>query len=135
MDSMDFLNLAPEPTLNETQVHHVCALIEEITHKLGWHVALTGGSLYKRYPRKDIDIIFYQGSVGEVATREVLIETLCNFQLDLVDQPFSTEPHYAIKGKVKYRGYHYNVDLFFMETSLINAEYEYNTFNSDDLAI
>jgi hypothetical protein len=40
--------------------------IEEIAPKYGYHVALTGGCLYKDGPRKDVDLLIYpiDGAVG-----------------------------------------------------------------------
>lgn len=37
----------------------LCAFIERFSPEYGAHVALTGGTLYKRGPRKDCDILFY----------------------------------------------------------------------------
>lgn len=38
----------------------LCRLIENIAPRFGCHVALTGGTLYKDGPRKDLDILFYR---------------------------------------------------------------------------
>jgi hypothetical protein len=38
----------------------LCRQIESICPQFGCHVALTGGTLYKDGPRKDIDILFYR---------------------------------------------------------------------------
>jgi hypothetical protein len=38
----------------------LCAEIEKLCPKWGFHVALTGGVLYKEGDRKDIDILFYR---------------------------------------------------------------------------
>lgn len=38
----------------------LCKALEEIAPKFGAHVALTGGTLYKEGPRKDVDILFYR---------------------------------------------------------------------------
>lgn len=37
----------------------LCIKLESIAPKYGYHVALTGGCLYKDGPRKDLDIVFY----------------------------------------------------------------------------
>ncbi len=37
----------------------LCREIEQFSPFHGFHVALTGGTLYKHGPRKDLDIIFY----------------------------------------------------------------------------
>ena len=39
---------------------NVCTFVEQIAPQYGAHVALTGGSLYKAGPRKDLDILFYR---------------------------------------------------------------------------
>lgn len=38
----------------------LCRSIEAICPQYGCHVALTGGTLYKDGPRKDLDILFYR---------------------------------------------------------------------------
>lgn len=38
----------------------LCVQLEPIAEKCGGHVALTGGALYKRGLRKDVDIIVYR---------------------------------------------------------------------------
>ena len=38
----------------------LCRKIEKICPKYGCHIALTGGTLYKDGPRKDLDILFYR---------------------------------------------------------------------------
>ena len=38
----------------------LCQQIERICPEFGCHVALTGGTLYKNGPRKDLDILFYR---------------------------------------------------------------------------
>lgn len=38
----------------------LCSALEDIAPKYGAHVALTGGTLYKTGPRKDVDILFYR---------------------------------------------------------------------------
>lgn len=38
----------------------LCRYIEFICPQFGCHVALTGGTLYKDGPRKDLDILFYR---------------------------------------------------------------------------
>lgn len=47
----------------------VCRLLEPPASKLGFHVALTGGVLYKAGVRKDIDVLFYgHNAPGEERT-------------------------------------------------------------------
>lgn len=38
----------------------LCKAIEAVCPAFGCHVALTGGTLYKDGPRKDLDILFYR---------------------------------------------------------------------------
>src|SRR3546814_9718836 len=38
----------------------LCRKIEKIAPEYGAHVALTGGTLYKDGPRKDVDLLFYR---------------------------------------------------------------------------
>jgi len=40
-----------------------CVSIESIIEPLGFHVALTGGTLYKAGVRKDMDLFIYQNTV------------------------------------------------------------------------
>lgn len=42
------------------EAREVCILLEAITPSFGYHVALTGGVLYKDGERKDLDILFYR---------------------------------------------------------------------------
>lgn len=54
----------------------VCSTIENEVHKIGWHVALTGGSLYKEGTRKDIDMILYQDNNVEYHDKLDVLDTL-----------------------------------------------------------
>lgn len=55
-----------------------CILLEEFAPKAQMHVALTGGSLYKKGNRKDCDVLFYsvRQSSGINETRQELIDIL-----------------------------------------------------------
>lgn len=44
----------------QEQAIELCRAIEEICPRYGCHVALTGGTLYRDGPRKDVDILFYR---------------------------------------------------------------------------
>jgi hypothetical protein len=46
-----------------------CTEIEAIVPKLGYHVALTGGCLYKSGPRLDCDLVFYRIRSGTTIAR------------------------------------------------------------------
>lgn len=45
---------------NHDDAVKICELLEAISPHFGAHVALTGGCLYKKGERKDIDILFYR---------------------------------------------------------------------------
>jgi hypothetical protein len=47
-------------TWNVSQAIELCRRIEDIAPEFGCHVALTGGTLYKKGERKDLDILFYR---------------------------------------------------------------------------
>lgn len=47
----------------------ICKMVEPVCAKHGFHVALTGGTLYGEGGRKDIDIVFYR--IREVAQPDV----------------------------------------------------------------
>lgn len=44
----------------QNEAVQLCRLIEGISPEFGAHVALTGGTLYKKGVRKDMDILFYR---------------------------------------------------------------------------
>lgn len=71
----------------QEQAISLCVAIEAIAPKFGYHVALTGGCLYKAGERKDLDLIFYKnrtsvhGSwlrIGGDTARAGLIQKLCD---------------------------------------------------------
>ena len=45
---------------NTIEAIDLCRRIETVCPLAGCHVALTGGTLYKEGPRKDLDILFYR---------------------------------------------------------------------------
>jgi hypothetical protein len=47
-------------SITQAEAIQLCAMIEQHAPKFGCHVALTGGTLYKMGPRKDVDILFYR---------------------------------------------------------------------------
>lgn len=60
----------------------LCARIERIAPLASCHVALTGGTLYKKGERKDIDIVFYrirQASAIEADELIRLLQEECGF--------------------------------------------------------
>lgn len=50
----------PAPKWSHEEAVELCRKIEKISPEFGYHVALTGGTLYKDGPRKDCDILFYR---------------------------------------------------------------------------
>ena len=44
----------------QAEAIELCRLVEAVCPMFGCHVALTGGTLYKDGPRKDLDILFYR---------------------------------------------------------------------------
>lgn len=61
-DFENFLDdlLKPTPMWTLQEAVDLCKKIEAICPEFGCHVALTGGSLYKEGPRKDLDLLFYR---------------------------------------------------------------------------
>lgn len=61
-------------SMQEVELVHgvsVCKLLEPIAARCGFHVALTGGTLYKQGARKDIDVILYTHNGGELDERQL----------------------------------------------------------------
>ena len=44
----------------QAEAIELCRLFESIVPRYGFHVALTGGCLYKDGPRKDADVVIYR---------------------------------------------------------------------------
>ena len=64
----------------------VCKIIEGVCVSAGFHVALTGGTLYGEQGRKDIDIVFYRirgnpAKISTSATLSGLLERECDMKL------------------------------------------------------
>lgn len=56
-------------------------LVEDVIPQYGYHVALTGGLLYKDGPRKDCDLVLYRDGNERYELRNMLdkLETILNF--------------------------------------------------------
>jgi hypothetical protein len=54
----------------------LCTRIEAVAPNFGCHVGLTGGCLYKRGPRKDLDVVVYRIRQVREVQREALFEML-----------------------------------------------------------
>ena len=84
----------------------LCRMIEEFCPQFGFHVALTGGCLYKDGDRKDIDILFY--SVRQTdADRDGLTAAMITHGVKLIRA-------YGWMTKMKWRGA--VIDVFFPDT-------------------
>lgn len=57
---MNFDTATEISTWTHDEAVELCRKIEVIAPEHGAHVALTGGTLYKYGPRKDLDILFYR---------------------------------------------------------------------------
>lgn len=60
----------PPKFWHQTTALSVCEFVENFAPEFGYHVALTGGCLYKDGPRKDLDLVFYR--VRQVKTPDSL---------------------------------------------------------------
>lgn len=81
--------------------------IEEICPAFGFHVALTGGVLYKEGERKDLDILFYRIRQTEMPDYPGLIGALCKIGVKVREYcgPWLTKAEYEGRG----------IDMFFPE--------------------
>ena len=87
----------------------LCVIIEALSPKFHYHVALTGGLLYKTGRRKDCDLLFYSVRQQEDVSPESLIEHLC----DAVDG-LEFVAWFGWLAKVEYFGK--SIDVFFPES-------------------
>jgi hypothetical protein len=71
----DLIETAPAPWA-QSEAIDLCRRIEEIAPTCGAHVALTGGTLYKDGPRKDVDILFYRIRQVKEINRAKLLRAL-----------------------------------------------------------
>ena len=86
------------PIWTQIEALKLCKEIEVFAPLYGFHVALTGGLLYKSGPRKDADILFYH--VGKVAPMDVdgLIFELEKIGFHAVNRrPFHCKASYKCK--------------------------------------
>ncbi len=60
----------------------LCEKVESICPKFGYHVALTGGLLYKSGNRKDCDILFYRIRQVEFPNYDGMFDALKAIGLD-----------------------------------------------------
>lgn len=88
------------------QAIELCTKIEAFAPRFGFHVALTGGLLYKRGARKDADILFYEIRGSEKHDYEGLLDALQSIGIVLGDD-------YGFIHKASYRGR--NIDFMLPE--------------------
>ena len=61
----------------------ICKLVEPVAEQCGWHIGLTGGTLYGEGGRKDIDLVFYRIRQVEDPCLKLLFEALDNIGMTL----------------------------------------------------
>ena len=89
----------------------LCKAVEAMSPTYGYHVALTGGLLYKDGERKDCDLVLYR-------IRQVPEEQICwpDFASGLMTLGFDNFRHFGFCVKADYKGK--PVDLLFPEPSV-----------------
>jgi len=97
----------------QAQAIALCIEIEKICPTVGYHVALTGGTLYKEGERKDIDLLFYSIRQQEPSPFDLFIA--------LSSIGIVTGKHYGFVTKATYNGK--NIDIFIPEMPKHNEDY------------
>lgn len=97
------------------QAIELCTAIEVVVPEHGAHVALTGGCLYKKGERKDIDLLFYCIRQRDRIDEEGVLNALRKLG-------FVIGKHHGWVFKAKFEGK--DVDLFFPEAYPAQAEGE-----------
>ena len=96
----------------------VCIDIENLLEPLGFHVALTGGTLYKLGPRKDVDVMIYSHKVDK---SNLLNHTEVDYIAGRVASLYHTTYSRAETGRYNDDKVIYtlgnNIDLFFPYTN------------------
>lgn len=109
----------------QEQAVRLCRQIEAVCPPFGCHVALTGGTLYKDGPRKDLDLLFYRIRQEPEIDIDGLFEALAEIGIE------------RLRGfgwcyKAKFGGK--NIDCFFPEEQGGEyAETDDHDFTVDDL--
>lgn len=102
-------------TANWTLDEHTLAIIrtvEDVAKRYGAHVALTGGVLYKKGPRKDLDLMFYRIRQSRRIDAEAMFKAL-------ETHGFTVEKGRRWVYKAKYQGR--GVDFLFPEEKKHNG--------------
>ncbi len=94
--------------MNWTQADAIelCRKIEAICPPFGCHVALTGGTLYKDGPRKDLDVLFYRIRQRDTIDTDGLFQALRTIGVERT-KGFGWCHKAAFQGR--------NIDMFFPE--------------------
>lgn len=100
----------------------ICKAIEQIAPIYGAHVALTGGTLYKDGPRKDVDIMFYRIRQAKRIDKEGLLSHL-DRSLGIVD---ISRHGWVIKSKLEFT--RKEIDLFFPEDDKPSLWYRFKRY-------
>lgn len=104
----------------------LCRKIEAVCPRFGCHVALTGGTLYKEGPRKDLDLLFYRIRQRPEIDIDGLIKVLEPLGIEFEDGGFG----WCFKGWLNPSGK--PIDCFFPEEiggKEYNAEAHNETVN------
>lgn len=77
--------MPPSPPPSEPWVQsealELAVKLEEVLSVVGWHVALTGGCLYKEAQRKDADFIVYRNDMSVEPNQITIIDAIRNVGL------------------------------------------------------
>lgn len=98
----------------EEAIEFAATLIEPYARANEYHVALTGGTLYKKGPRKDVDIVLYSHQQRDKGDRNKFEYSIRTYLPGMV-----LSPHTGRVTKAKYNGK--AVDFIYPEE---DGEYE-----------
>jgi hypothetical protein len=112
----------------QAEAIQLCWIVEKICPTFGCHVALTGGTLYKEGPRKDVDLLFYCIRQVDRLDQDGLIDALRKLGFTICAQ-------HGWVIKALYEGK--QVDLFFPEAypSSSGSTDEYRNENVFEIAL
>lgn len=85
--------------------------LEEVAKNCGFHVALTGGVLYRGSSRKDVDIVVYPHRKDGKHDKEAFLQALLAAGASNV---FQTDPNHNDKDVVLITFNNLRIDLFFL---------------------
>jgi hypothetical protein len=111
---IDFSKPPAKPQPEQWTLEEALKLVREIHQHcpdLGYHVALTGGLLYKDGPRKDLDLIFYHIREGDQRSGAISTEMLGELEWKI--KGFSISSDFGFVVKCYYNGK--RIDCMFPE--------------------